>query len=111
MNIVATIFLFESSDREKFLKTIDRIKKLMQNYSKDSTIIRTLLIWLLHYLETHSVIDDVEPFIEKTLHPKETYTMLSKILQTLKEDLRMDGYKEGMKMGIREGLQKGLERG
>lgn len=27
MNIVATIFLFESSDREKFLRTIDRIEK------------------------------------------------------------------------------------
>jgi predicted transposase/invertase (TIGR01784 family) len=111
MNVVATIFLFESSDKEKFLKTIDRIEKLMQIYSKDSTIIRTLLVWLLHYLKTHSIIGDVEPFIEKTLHPKETYTMLSKTLETLKEDLRMDGYKEGMKMGIREGLQKGLQKG
>ncbi len=63
----------------------------MQIYSKDSFIICTLLIWL-HYRKTHSIISDIEPCIQENLHPKETYTMLSKTLETLKEDLRKEGY-------------------
>ena len=111
MNVIATVFLLERGDKEIFLKTIDRIRNLMHIYGNENMIIRTLLVWLAHYLETHGIIDNVKPIIESAFHPEEAYSMLSTTLQHLKEDLRKEGYTEGLQSGFQDGVQKGMQEG
>jgi hypothetical protein len=47
INIISTVFLFETGDAQVFLKTVDRIKELLHIYNSETMMIRTLFYWVL----------------------------------------------------------------
>lgn len=110
MNVIGTVFLLETGDDAIFYKTIDRIKDLIHIYTEKGQflLIRTLLYWLLHYLQSHGIVDSDEKIIESFVNtPQEASSMLAQTLKKIKGDL----LKEGFDKGIQEGIQKGIKQG
>ncbi|MEJ5362972.1 MAG: Rpn family recombination-promoting nuclease/putative transposase [Spirochaetota bacterium] len=110
MNVIATVFLLETGDDAIFYKTIDRIKDLIHIYTEKGQflLIRTLLYWLLHYLQSHGIVDSDEKIIENFMNtPQEASSMLAQTLKKIKGDL----LKEGFDKGIQKGIQKGIKQG
>ncbi|GAB4221174.1 MAG TPA: Rpn family recombination-promoting nuclease/putative transposase [Spirochaetota bacterium] len=110
MNVISTVFLLETGDDAIFYKTIDRIKDLVQIYTEkgEFLLIRTLLYWLLHYLQSHGIVDGDEKISENLIKtPQEATSMLAQTLKKIKSDL----IKEGFNKGIEKGIQKGIKQG
>ncbi|HRV14495.1 MAG TPA: Rpn family recombination-promoting nuclease/putative transposase [Spirochaetota bacterium] len=111
MNVISTVFLFETGDPMVFLKTVDRIKELLHIYNDEPLMLRTLFYWLMHYLQTHGKIDDAAVILETIEEPEEVHSMLSKTIQKMQEDFRKEGFHEGIHIGIDKGIQKGINEG
>ncbi|MEW6526378.1 MAG: Rpn family recombination-promoting nuclease/putative transposase [Spirochaetota bacterium] len=110
MNVIATVFLLETGDDAIFYKTIDRIKDLVQIYTEkgEFLLIRTLLYWLLHYLQSHGIVDSDQKIPGNFVNtPQEATSMLAQTLKKIKSDLIKEGFNKGIEKGIQKGIQKG----
>lgn len=112
-NAIATVFLLETGDDRIFYKTIDRINDLLYIYSKKNEffLIRTLLYWLMHYLQNQGIINSADEITALINTPEEAETMLARTLKKIKEDLRKEGFNEGIQKGIQKGMKRGVLMG
>lgn len=119
MNVISTVFLLGTGDAEEFFKTVDRIRELLHIYDNEPLLLRTLLCWLLQYLQSHGMVVETTNFLSMIDKPREAGTMLARALEKIKNDLRKEGFSQGLqvgmikgkKVGIKEGIQKGIQRG
>jgi predicted transposase/invertase (TIGR01784 family) len=111
MNVISTVFLLETGDAEEFFKTVDRIRELLHIYDNEPLLLRTLLYWLLQYLQLHGIVEETARIISILDKPQEAGTMLSRTLEKIKKDLRQEGFNHGVQVGIQKGIQKGMKDG
>ena len=111
MNVISTVFLFETGDTEEFFKTVDRIRELLHIYDNEPLLMRTLLYWLVQYLHSHGMVEETSVILSTIEKPQEAGTMLSRTLEKIKKDLRKEGFSQGVQVGIQKGMQKGMQKG
>jgi len=95
VNIVATVCLLKTSDKQQFFKILDKIEELLHPYNNEPNILQTLLTWFMHYLHTHGIINTIPEIEEHLSNVQEVQTMLYTTLQEIKEDYKKEGYAEG----------------
>jgi hypothetical protein len=111
MNVISTVFLLETGDAEEFFKTVDRIRELLHIYDNEPLLLRTLLYWLLQYLQSHGMVEETSIILKTIEKPGEAGTMLSRTLEKIKKDLRKEGFSQGVQVGMQKGIQKGIQQG
>jgi len=111
--------LLETGDTEEFFKTVDRIRELLHIYDNEPLLLRTLLYWLVQYLQSHGMVEETSVILSTIEKPQEAGTMLSRTLEKIKKDLRKEGFNQGVQIGmikgkregVKEGIQKGIQKG
>ena len=111
MNVISTVFLLETGDAEEFFKTVDRIRELLHIYDNEPLLLRTLLYWLVQYLQSHGMVEETSIILKTIEKPGEAGTMLSRTLEKIKKDLRKEGFSQGVQVGMQKGMQKGMKDG
>jgi len=104
-NIVSSVFLLETRDREKFLDAIEKIGQILEE--KDLGAVKTFFVWFEKYLRKNASIETIEKGVASLKNTREIKPMFAKTVEKIEKELILKGRKEGIQEGIRKGKLEG----